>query len=222
MYQILIADDHPMIREAISGAIQQAFEGSTVDETDCLDAAMAYAEQNPDTDLILLDLNMPGMDGLNGIVALRTAHPDIPVVVLSAEEEKSVVLKSVTYGAVGFITKSMGRDKITAALQQILEGQIYLPPDIIRKTDEGSSHRNRNNGPSIDPDLISTFTRRQLLVFEHMAKGKSNKEIGYDLNIAETTVKAHVSAILRKLNVHSRLKAILCAKDINFDQYLGR
>ena len=221
MYQILIADDHPMIREAIAGAIKQAFSGSSIDETDSLDGAMAYAEENPDTDLILLDLNMPGMDGLNGIVALRTAHPDIPVVVLSAEEDKSVVLKSVTYGAVGFITKSMARDKITSALEQILEGQIYLPPDIIRRPDD-SGHRRRHDGPSIDQDLIATFTRRQLLVFEHMAKGKSNKEIGYDLNIAETTVKAHVSAILRKLNVHSRLKAILCAKDINFDQYLGR
>ena len=221
MYRILVADDHPMIREAITSAITSSFDGATVAETEDLHGALSYAEDNPDTDLILLDLNMPGMDGLNGIVTLRTNHPDIPVVILSAEEEKNVVLKAVTYGAVGFITKSMSRDKITEAISQILDGQIYLPPDIIRK---GGEKGGRGSEPSsrIDPELFSTFTRRQLLVFEHMAKGQSNKQIGYELNIAETTVKAHVSAILRKLKVHSRLKAILCARDINFDQYLRR
>jgi len=210
-----------MIREAITAAIKGSFDGSIVAETDDLQGALAYAEENPETDLILLDLNMPGMDGLNGIINLRTAHPDIPVVVLSAEEDKNVVLKSVTYGAVGFITKSMPRDKITEAIGQILEGQIYLPPDIIRKAGEQGAKTGETNN-RVDPDLISTFTRRQLLVFEHMAKGQSNKEIAYELSIAETTVKAHVSAILRKLGVHSRLKAILCARDINFDQFLRR
>lgn len=221
MYQILVADDHPMIREAITSAITSSFDDARVAETENLHGALNYAEENPDTDLILLDLNMPGMDGLNGIITLRTKHPDIPVVILSAEEEKNVVLKAVTYGAVGFITKSMPRDKITEAISQILDGQIYLPPDIIRKGDEKGG-MGSESGKRIDPGLISTFTRRQLLVFEHMAKGQSNKEIGYELNIAETTVKAHVSAILRKLKVHSRLKAILCARDINFDQYLRR
>ncbi|MEM1144783.1 MAG: response regulator transcription factor [Pseudomonadota bacterium] len=223
MYQILVADDHPMIREAIASQITDNFEDTTVAEAEDLASAMSYAEQNPDTDLILLDLNMPGMEGLNGIVSLRSNYPDIPVVVVSAEEDKNIVLNAVTYGAVGFITKSMSREKITEAIRQILDGQIYLPPDIIRKaakSDNGRSDRNGNN--RLDPELIASFTRRQLLVFEHMAKGQSNKEIGYQLHIAETTVKAHVSAILRKLNVHSRLQAVLCAQDINFDQYLRR
>jgi DNA-binding NarL/FixJ family response regulator len=211
-----------MIREAIASAITGSFDDTTVAETDDLAGALSYAEQNPDTDLILLDLNMPGMDGLNGIINLRTSHPDIPVVVLSAEEDKNVVLKAVTYGAVGFITKSMPREKITDAIRQILDGQIYLPPDIIRKANDQGSGSSGENNSRVDPELISTFTRRQLLVFEHMAKGQSNKEIAYELSIAETTVKAHVSAILRKLGVHSRLKAILCARDINFDQYLRR
>lgn len=221
MYQILVADDHPMIREAITSAITSSFDSAAVAETEDLHGALRYAEDNPDTDLILLDLNMPGMDGLNGIITLRTRHPDIPIVILSAEEEKNVVLKAVTYGAVGFITKSMPRDKITEAISQILDGQIYLPPDIIRKSDERVGRASESDS-RIDPRLISTFTRRQLLVFEHMTKGQSNKEIGYELNIAETTVKAHVSAILGKLKVHSRLKAILCARDVNFDQYLRR
>lgn len=221
MYEILIADDHPMIREAIGSAIAQSFDGINVAEAEDLDSALAFAELHPDIDLILLDLNMPGMDGLNGIVRLRTAHPDIPVVILSAEEDKNVVLQAVTYGAVGFITKSMPREKITDAIRQVLDGQIYLPPDIIRKSASENRRRSNHDG-SIDPELVSSLTRRQLLVFEHVAKGQSNKEIGYELNIAETTVKAHVSAILRKLKVHSRLKAVLCASDINFDNYLRR
>jgi DNA-binding NarL/FixJ family response regulator len=115
----------------------------------------------------------------------------------------------------------MPRQKITEAIRQVLDGQIYLPPDIIRDGG-GRAGSAVAPGAAATADLISTFTRRQLLVFEHMARGQANKEIAYELNIAETTVKAHVSAILRKLGVHSRLKAILCARDINFDQYLRR
>jgi DNA-binding NarL/FixJ family response regulator len=220
MHKIVIADDHPLIREAIASAISQRFEDIEITEKDDLESTMTYAEENPDTDLILLDLNMPGMDGLNGIVSLRSAHPDIPVVIISAEEDKNVVLQAVTYGAIGFITKSMPRDKITDAIGQILDGQMYMPPDIFRQPDAPSTGTQREETNTLNPELISSLTRRQLLVFKHMSQGDSNKQIGYDLNIAETTVKAHVSAILRKLKVHSRLKAVLCASTINFDHYL--
>lgn len=210
-----------MFREAIGGAIEQKFDQAEVAETEDLETTLQYAEQHPSLDLVLLDLNMPGMDGLNGIVRMRSTFPDIPVVILSAEQDKKVVLQAMTYGAVGFITKSMAREKILDAVAQILDGQAYLPPDIIRRNDAPANTHGQQHD-AIQPELVSSLTRRQLLVFERMANGDSNKQIAYELNIAETTVKAHVTAILRKLKVHNRMKAVLCASTINFDNYLHR
>ncbi|GGC62565.1 glycerol metabolism activator [Marinobacter halophilus] len=221
-YKILIADDHPLFREAISSVIASGFKGSQIIETDDLDSALEMTKTNDDLDLILLDLNMPGMHGLNGLITLRNEAPTIPVVIVSAEEDKQVVLQAITYGAVGFITKSSPRAQMTEAIQQILNGNVYLPSDIIRTGRESTNRRSRRDDNPISPELLSSLTRRQLLVLERMSKGESNKQIAYNLNIAETTVKAHVSAILRKLSVHNRVQAILSASDVDFSQYLKR
>jgi DNA-binding NarL/FixJ family response regulator len=221
-YKILIADDHPLFREAISSVIASGFVGSEIIETDDLDKALDITRENDDFDLILLDLNMPGMHGLNGLITLRNEAPTIPVVIVSAEEDKQVVLQAITYGAVGFITKSSPRQQMTDAIQQILNGNVYLPSDIIRTGKESSHRRSRREDNPISPELLNSLTRRQLLVLERMSKGESNKQVAYNLNIAETTVKAHVSAILRKLGVHNRVQAILSASDVDFSQYLKR
>ena len=221
-YKILIADDHPLFREAISSVIASGFQGSEIIETDDLDSALDITRENDDLDLILLDLNMPGMHGLNGLITLRNEAPTIPVVIVSAEEDKQVVLQAITYGAVGFITKSSPRPQMTDAIQQILNGSVYLPSDIIRTGKEYNHRRSRHEDNPISPELLNSLTRRQLLVLERMSKGESNTQIAYNLNIAETTVKAHVSAILRKLGVHNRVQAILSASDVDFSQYLKR
>ncbi|WP_228152861.1 response regulator [Marinobacter guineae] len=222
-YKILIADDHPLFREAISSVIASGFAGSEIIETADLDSALEITRENDDLDLILLDLNMPGMHGLTGLITLRNEAPTIPVVIVSAEEDKQVVLQAITYGACGFITKSSPRAQMTEAIQQILNGNVYLPSDIIRTGKESSSNRrSRHEDNPISPELLNSLTRRQLLVLERMSKGESNKQIAYNLNIAETTVKAHVSAILRKLGVHNRVQAILSASDVDFSQYLKR
>ncbi|ROM67490.1 DNA-binding response regulator [Pseudomonas brassicacearum] len=221
MYKILIADDHPLFREAIHNVISDGFPGSEVMETADLDSALALTREHDDLDLILLDLNMPGMHGLNGLINLRNEAPTIPVVIVSAEQDKQVVLQAITYGAVGFITKSSPRSQMTDAIEQILNGNVYLPPDIIR-TQKSPMGRRLNENPSFPPELLQALTRKQLLVLERMTKGESNKQIAYTLEIAETTVKAHVSAILRKLNVHNRVQAILSAGDIDFGAYLRR
>lgn len=221
MYKILIADDHPLFREAIHNVISDGFPGSEVMETGDLDSALALSQEHDDLDLILLDLNMPGMHGLNGLINLRNESPTIPVVIVSAEQDKQVVLQAITYGAVGFITKSSPRLQMTEAIQQILNGNVYLPPEIIRSQKIGGQRR-MNDCLGFAPELLQALTRKQLLVLERMTKGDSNKQIAYSLEIAETTVKAHVSAILRKLNVHNRVQAILSAGDIDFGAYLRR
>ncbi|KXO12095.1 MULTISPECIES: response regulator [Marinobacter] len=221
-YKILIADDHPLFREAISNVIASGFENTEIIETENLDNALEIAKNTDDLDLILLDLNMPGMHGLNGLITLRNEAPSLPVVIVSAEEDKQVVLQAITYGAIGFITKSSPRSEMTGAIQQILNGNVYLPSDIIRTSKENHSRKHRNDENAISPEMLNSLTRRQLLVLERMAKGESNKQIAYNLNIAETTVKAHVSAILRKLAVHNRVQAILSAGDVDFSHYLKR
>ncbi|ATR83424.1 DNA-binding response regulator [Pseudomonas sp. FFUP_PS_473] len=221
MYKILIADDHPLFREAIHNVISDGFPGSEVLETADLDSALALTQNADDLDLILLDLNMPGMHGLGGLINLRNEAPTVPVVIVSAEQDKQVVLQAITYGAVGFITKSSPRSQMTEAIEQILNGNVYLPPDIIR-TQKNTSRRSQNEPQGFAPELLQALTRKQLLVLERMTKGESNKQIAYNLDIAETTVKAHVSAILRKLNVHNRVQAILSAGDIDFTAYLRR
>lgn len=220
MYNILIADDHPLFREAICSVIRSGFPDCELVETDNLDNALAIALERDDLDLILLDLNMPGMQGLNGLMSIRNEAPTIPVVIVSAEQDKHIVLQAITYGAVGFITKSTPREQMTAALEQVLQGNVYLPAEIIRAEKSASVRTPRET--TISPELLQALTRRQLLVLERMAKGESNKQIAYALEIAETTVKAHVSAILRKLNATNRVQAILSVGDIDFSTYLRR
>ncbi|WP_313088217.1 response regulator transcription factor [Pseudomonas sp.] len=221
MYKILIADDHPLFREAIQNVIRDGFPGSEILETADLDSALAITLEHDDLDLVLLDLNMPGMHGLNGLINLRNEAPTVPVVIVSAEQDKQIVLQAITYGACGFITKSSPRAQMTDAIEQILNGNVYLPSDIIR-SQKSTTRRAQHNDQSIPPELLQALTRKQLLVLERMTKGESNKQIAYNLDIAETTVKAHVSAILRKLNVHNRVQAILSAGDIDFAAYLRR
>ena len=200
MYKILIADDHPLFREAIHNVIADGFPGSEVMETADLDSALDLTQEHDDLDLILLDLNMPGMHGLNGLMSLRNEAPTIPVVIVSAEQDKQVVLQAITYGAVGFITKSSPRVQMTEAIEQILNGNVYLPSDIIR-TQKSSPRRNGQEEHSIPPELLQALTRKQLLVLERMTKGESNKQIGRDLGITEVTVKLHRAHVMQKLGV---------------------
>jgi DNA-binding NarL/FixJ family response regulator len=227
VYKIVTADDHPILREAIANVVRSRYPDSDILETCNLTETLSLVKDDSEVDLVLLDLNMDGMDGFQGLMQLREVAPTIPVVIVSAEEDKKVVLQAITFGAVGFITKSTPRDQMHKALEQILSGSVYLPSDIIRGDSSQNAPlsgaqalRQQKQAQSIDPELLSSLTRRQIIVLQRMAQGESNKQIAYHLSIAETTVKAHVSAILRKLKVSNRIQAVIAARDINFADYL--
>ncbi|OOV87963.1 response regulator [Oceanospirillum linum] len=225
MYKIVTADDHPMFREAIASVVRNSYPDSEIMEACNLDEAFTLVTHEPDIDLVLLDLNMDGMDGFQGLMRLREAAPSTPIAIVSAEDNKKVVLQAITFGAVGFITKSSPRQQMHKALEHILSGNVYLPSDIIRgnscidkKLSGAQALRQQRQTESINPALLSSLTRRQIIVLQHMAEGESNKQIAYTLSIAETTVKAHVSAILRKLGVKNRIQAVIAARDIDFSE----
>ncbi|MBL0711514.1 MAG: response regulator transcription factor [Colwellia sp.] len=218
MYKILVADDHPLFRGAVMDIISQTFPNSEVFESEDIDSTLAFAKENNDIDLILLDLNMPGMSGLTGLLDLRNQHPTTPVVIISAETEKQVILQTIAYGAVGFIAKSSARNVIGEAIKSIFEGNVYLPADIIRS----QSTVNTPKEFEVSSEKMFLLTRRELMVLKHLTKGEANKQIAFNLNISETTVKSHVSSILKKLGASNRVKVVVGCSDIDFNQYMKR
>ena len=222
MYKFLIADDHPLFRDALVSVIRGRFLDCSIHQTEDVATTLEYINEHSDTDLILLDLNMPGMGGLNGLLELRNQAPSVPVAIISAETNKQTILQTIAYGAIGFISKSSSREEMTNAFSQIINGNVYLPANIIRATDDTKFSGQRNKEPAFSADMLSTLTRRQLLVLKSMSQGSANKQIAYDLNISETTVKSHVSAILKKLGVHNRIQAVVGVTNIDFDRYLRR
>lgn len=213
MNTFLIADDHPLFRDAIMQVIAGHFPDSRLLQTQSLDETRVLLEQEDAVDLLLLDLNMPGMQGLQGLTQLHSAYPTLPIVMVSAEDDRKVVLEAMAEGAVGFISKASSRQQILAALEQLLQGQMYLPPQIMRQPPPQVT--SNNDKPALlHPDLLQQLTKKQLQVLQRMALGESNKQIAWHLNLAETTVKGHVSAILAKLGMHNRVQVALAAREI--------
>ncbi|MFB9886836.1 response regulator [Balneatrix alpica] len=213
MYRIITADDHPIFREAIVQVIRSRWPEAEVAETASVAATQALLEVDADYDLLLLDLNMEGMDGFQGLMRLREQWPLLPVVMMTAEEERQLALQALSLGAVGYIPKSSPRGQIQEALAQVLEGQVYLPASLMRAEAPPASPAAQ---VCLDPKLLQSLTRKQLQVLQLMAEGYANKQIAYELEIAEATVKAHVSAILHKLNLTNRVQAALAARAFNF------
>jgi len=224
MYTLVVADDHPLFRDAITAVIQSGLPGSEVREADCFAALLASLAVCDEVDLALLDLNLPDVAGLDGLKRLRERFPEVPVAILSAESDRRTILDALELGAVGYLPKSTPRPALLAALNQILGGQVYLPADILRRP---SLARPAQEPPSDaqNPGVtarLEALTDKQMEVLTLLIRGASNKVIARELAIAETTVKTHVSAILRKLGVQSRVQAILAADEAALAASLSR
>jgi DNA-binding NarL/FixJ family response regulator len=195
---VLVADDHPLFRDALQQLVACTMPDARVVEAGTLPDALAAVAEG-DFELILLDVNMPGMNGMAGLLSLRNQAPATPVVIVSGEADQATVDHAICCGAAGFIPKSLSRDGMRDALRAVLAGGLSLPEE-----------RGAPNGSDRDAGL-ATLSAQQRRVLEMIAAGKANKIIAYELSISESTVKAHVTAILRKLKLRSRIQAALYA-----------
>ncbi len=198
--RFLVADDHPMVRDALGTALRQSFAGATVSTASTLDQALSALEREPETDAVLLDLDMPGMDGLTGLALIRSSHPAVPVIVVSAAREAAVARSTFDLGASAYIDKSASLEEIAGTVRAVLDGEIFAPPET----------------GSIDTfaQRASQLTPQQWRVLALMVRGDQNKQIAHKLNVGEATVKAHVTVILRKLGVRSRTQAVIEARSL--------
>ncbi len=210
MPTLLIADDHPLFREALRAAVQRVLPGVRLHEADSVEALYTLVDAHADADLLLMDLNMPGAQGFNALVHLRALHPQLPVVIVSAREEPAVMRRALDHGALGFIPKSADSDTIGEAIGAVLDGERWAPAEAI-------------NAPAISRDeheiaqRLRDLTPQQFRVLQMLGVGRLNKQIAYDLGVSEATIKAHVTAILRKLGVTNRTQAVLMAGRLAVD-----
>ncbi len=203
MARFLIIDDHPLFREALQSAIALAFSDAQSVEARSIDEALKALADDPVFDLALLDLNMPGTRGFEGLAELRTQYPRLPVVVVSGHEEARIISEALSYGVAGYIPKSAKKADLAAAITAVMSGEIYVPAGY------DAPQNGQDHSKSVLLAKLSSLTPQQLRVLQMLKQGLLNKQIAYELKVGETTIKAHVSEILRKLNVFSRTQAVI-------------
>jgi DNA-binding NarL/FixJ family response regulator len=208
--RIIIVDDHPLFRAALRQTLAGGDPSIEVEEAGDLAGLNAALEADRDCDLVLLDLNMPGVRGFSGLLLLRAQYPDVPVAIISAVEDGAVIRRAFELGASGYLHKSVGPPEIRRAIETVLSGEVFVPEGIDIASDDDHSALMRR---------LSTLTPQQVRVLMMLSDGLMNKQIAYELSISEATVKAHVSAILQKLDVDSRTQAVIAAARIEEGQF---
>jgi DNA-binding NarL/FixJ family response regulator len=206
---VIVADDHPLFRAAIKEALEAEQGETNFLEANSFESLQDLVEKHREVDLVLLDLHMPGVSGFAGLVYLCKRYPSVPVVIISANEDPLVVQRALEHGAAGFIPKSSSIDTITEAIGAVLMGEIWSP------STSQANLPGSNVSEMAMAERMSQLTPQQFKVLMMMSQGLLNKQIAYELDVSEATVKAHVTAIMSKLGVSNRTQAVLAANRLN-------
>ncbi len=210
---IVIADDHPLFRGALRQALSDVNGDVSFAEAGSLEEVVRALENGGEqTDLVLLDLKMPGVQGFSGLMYLRAQFPGVPIVIVSANEDAPVIRRSLDFGASGYIPKSASAVDMRKAVETVLSGDIWVPPEL----DLAEGEDNEAQQIAL---RLATLTPQQVRVLMMLGEGLLNKQIAYELSVSEATVKAHVSAILQKLDVESRTQAVIAVSRMDGDHW---
>ncbi|MCU0900827.1 MAG: response regulator transcription factor [Cypionkella sp.] len=216
MQSALVVDDHPLFCDALSMTLKAVAGITRIETADRLESAIARLDQAPLPDVVVLDLNLPDVDGLDGLIRLKSVVGAVPVVVVSSLADHRVVSAALRAGASGFVPKHSHRDVFRAAFEAIRSGLPYHPEGFFPLDDPKAPASQREEAVA----RLALLTRQQAKILQLICEGKLNKQIAYELTIAETTVKAHVTAIMRKLGVQSRTQAVLIARGASFESLM--
>jgi DNA-binding NarL/FixJ family response regulator len=209
--KFIVADDHPLFREALSQSIHQCVDNAQVVTADSLASLQAVVEKHADADLLLLDLHMPGVQGFSALVYLSGRHETLPTVIVSASEDPAIMRRALELGASGYIPKSSPIAVIGGAIRAVLDGEVWLPDGV-----EYGDAQMSGEAAGV-ANALATLTPHQFRVLQMLGEGLMNKQIAYQLGVSEATIKAHVTAVLRKLNVTNRTQAVVAISQLNID-----
>jgi DNA-binding NarL/FixJ family response regulator len=208
--KIIIADDHPLFRQALLATLKNKFNDVIWFEAQTIKELESILPSHNDSDLLLLDLNIPGAHGFSTLIYVRKHYPQIPIVIVSAHDNQETIDKAMAYGAAGFIPKSTSVDEIYSAITAILSGETWLPATFTL------NHSNKEE-VSI-ADRVASLTHQQYRILKMFAQGMLNKQIAYNLHVSEATIKAHATAIFKKLDVRNRTQAVIAIAQLDFPE----
>ncbi|MBT8092345.1 MAG: response regulator transcription factor [Gammaproteobacteria bacterium] len=202
----IVADDHPLFRDALIHAIEACVDDANIVEADSLDSLQAAVDAHPGADLLFLDLNMPGVSGFSALAYIRSNHQSLPTVIVSAMDDPAIIRRAIQHGASGFIPKSSPISMLESGIRAVLDGEVWLP-DGVNLQDSGLA----DNEAQI-AEALGSLTPHQFRVLMMLGEGLLNKQIAFQLGVSEATIKAHVTAILKKLQVTNRTQAVLAVQ----------